>query len=322
MGRKRAQTNAVLSAIPAIVLLLAIVGQVVRDRAVIFGLLMYLPIVPIAVVAITWDVMTHGRSVRRLRYGPTVVGALSIGWALFVMIGSGHPPGSSAKNRINLVHWNVQWGGRDAGGWESTSAKICESTCDVVLLSEAPSGARVAELCRRLGPTWTSVLHENEPGSRYWFRLAAASRWPVRFERMVVLPNGSAISVFVDTPDKPTRFLLVDGVSDPLISRSPMLDALVAHCRAVSASGEPVDVIAGDFNALARSVGLDGLDFEGFVLASNYCGDWRGTYPASLPIYDIDHVWVGPDMLVAGCAMFSSAGTNHRGHQVWISRKN
>ena len=163
---------------------------------------------------------------------------------------------------------------------------------------------------------WNFVSRGHPPKSRYWYRLAVASRWPVIFEREVALPKGAGMSVIIETPQRSLRVLVVDGISDPRVLRSPMLRGVADHCRAEEAPGRAVDIVAGDFNAPATSIGFDGLRGAGFVLASTRSGGWRATYPALLPLYDLDHVWVAPGKSVRSCRFVFSSGSNHRGQVV------
>jgi hypothetical protein len=141
----------------------------------------------------------------------------------------------------------------------------------------------------------------------------------LRLERTLSLPNGAAMCVIIERPENPVRVLVVDGVSDPFILRTPLLNSVAAYCRESPASGMNIDVIAGDFNALGRSVGFDSVRAAGYALASDRCGGWRGTYPTLLPLYDIDHVWAGSAVRVADCRFFTAAGSNHRGQLVTLS---
>jgi endonuclease/exonuclease/phosphatase family metal-dependent hydrolase len=219
------------------------------------------------------------------------------------------------------MHWNVQWGGKPIErAWGVTAERIIEQQPDVLILSEGPNDERIDLLCRRLWRTegnYVSVAHE--PQARYWFKLAVASRWPVRLEERVALPNGTAINVAIDVSNRPVRVLVVDGMSNPRIPRTPMLRAVSDHCTAAARAGRAVDVVAGDFNALARSVGFDALRADGYVLASTRSGGWHGTYPAIVPMYDVDHVWLGNGLVPRSCRFVTSIGsTNHRGQVLVI----
>jgi endonuclease/exonuclease/phosphatase (EEP) superfamily protein YafD len=140
------------------------------------------------------------------------------------------------------------------------------------------------------------------------------SRWPMSDAAEITFPNGAGYAVTIELPGDSLRVLAVDGMSSPMISRTPLLDAVAKRAA-------DVDIIAGDFNAVSRSVGFDAIRSAGFALASRTARGWRGTYPAKLPLYDIDHVWVGAPYVPGGCDMLDSPGTNHRGQLVFVMRR-
>ncbi len=109
------------------------------------------------------------------------------------------------------------------------------------------------------------------------------------------------------------RILVVDGVSNPFCSRLPFLQGIVAACRAARNVGQPFDVIVGDFNTPSQSLGFDRLVKEGYTLASRSAAGWRATFPSWLPIYDIDHIWVGRELRIASASFFNGPSSDHRG---------
>jgi endonuclease/exonuclease/phosphatase family metal-dependent hydrolase len=302
-----------LLALASTVLLgLALLGYVARDRTRWLALLMYLPLVVVAAVTIAAQLLAfeRGRWVRRVAV--IVVAFVAGVTSLRDMYQGGYVGGQQGATRI--VQWNVQWG-RDDAGWEETARQIAAAKPDVVILSEAPSDEKLAALRAQLGEPWTVTVARNPRGSRYWYAIAVMSRWPMSDVSDVPLPNGAVREVTLASPAGPLRVLAVDGMSRPTISRTPLLAAVAGRARA-----RDVDIVAGDFNAVSRSVGFDALRAAGFRLASGQCRGWRGTYPAKLPLYDIDHVWVGGSggHDVGGCDLLDSPGTNHRGQVAYI----
>jgi endonuclease/exonuclease/phosphatase family metal-dependent hydrolase len=124
----------------------------------------------------------------------------------------------------------------------------------------------------------------------------------------------------VDRPGRPIRLLLVDGQSKVTQLRTPMLLDIASACNQARAAGIPFDVVLGDFNAVSRSVGFDALRTAaaGYSLASMSCTGWRGTWPMPMPVYDIDHVWVGAGLSVRSCSIFSNRVCDHRGQLVQL----
>jgi endonuclease/exonuclease/phosphatase (EEP) superfamily protein YafD len=119
--------------------------------------------------------------------------------------------------------------------------------------------------------------------------------------------------------DKGTmRILVVDGESSPLLSRTQRLSDVLALTRAASKRGQSIDLIAGDFNAVGRSIGFDAFADKGFRLASDRARGWRGTFPSWCPLYDIDHVWVGGYPSATECTFVTNRHTDHRGQVVRV----
>lgn len=335
---RRVLTSAVL-----VVMILGIVGQLFRDRTAWLTWLFYLPLVPIGLWAVLQDLVFAGRSLPRLRFGLTAIGLIVAAGAAWPMIatgsgavrsadGEGGPPWPwDAVKRSNVslksirflvrpLHWNVHWGGptrtRSAATWDSLAADIVARNPDIVVLSEAPErhNGWVAGLARDQGWDWVQCDHE--PGSRYWYRLAVCCRWPVRIERHERVTNGYLMRVAIDLPGRPLRLLLVDGESNPRLSRRALLADVLAACRAGDQAGEPIDLLAGDFNTPSRSIGFDPFPDAGYRLASRAAVGWRGTFPTLCPLLDIDHVWVRRPLSVRECELFTNLETDHRGQVV------
>jgi hypothetical protein len=151
-------------------------------------------------------------------------------------------------------------------------------------------------------------------------RIAVLSRWPVIEEQSVTFRNiGGGIVARVSHPDRPLRVLGVDGSSNPLVLRTAFLDDIANLCRHAHVQGRRIDAICGDFNAVRRSVGFDqfaDIAGGGYRLASDFSSEWRGTYRAGIPLYDIDHVWVHDSFEGLTCNLFTNFASNHRGQVV------
>ena len=303
-------------------IVLGLAGQFIRDRTVPLAILMYLPLLPAGVIAIVLDLSRRGRALPRARFGLTLLGAIGSAWAALTMLGAGAVKDvGSDRPGTTILHWNVQWGGgifRSQRSWAAQRAEILRREPDVVILSELPPADWVEQLVDTLGPGASIAGIEHDPGSRYWYRLAVCSRWPIRLEDRWPLPGGVAMSVTATMRGRQIRILAVDGRSSPFQSRLPFLQAIVDACRAAADEGRPFDVVAGDFNTPGRSLGFDALEAQRYSLASRSSAGWRGTFPSWLPIYDIDHVWVGPRFRVGSCTLFNGPATDHRGQVVRI----
>jgi len=93
---------------------------------------------------------------------------------------------------------------------------------------------------------------------------------------------------------RPLRIAMVDLPSRPRLPRSSVAAAL-AEAMQVGQLG-PVDVVAGDFNALDESVIMRRC-FPGFRDALAEAGTgWLATWPRRMPLWRIDHVMLGPQV--------------------------
>jgi hypothetical protein len=171
-----------------------------------------------------------------------------------------------------------------------------------------------------MGAAWSAVKVEHAPRSHYWYRLVVLSRWSVRTQRLVSIHNGVAMAVTVDQPSRPIRILVVDGHSTITQLRTPMLHDVAQACRRAATAGTSFDLVAGDFNAVARSVGFDALGAVagGYTQAAHASTGWRTTWPVPLPLYDIDHVWVRHGLILS-CDLFANCASDHRGQLVRLA---
>lgn len=303
-------------------LLLAAMGRGVRDRNLPLSLLLYLPMLPLGMIAVALDLAMRGRGLGR--GGPfilTILGCLALLWSIVPMVGWSrpHPPGDQT---VRLVHWNVRWGKSGASGWKRIGEEVRAQRPDIIMLSEAPDQGWVNDLAASLGSEWTTI--RNDGGApRYRYQLAMASRWPMRLERHASITDGVADVVRIDAPEGPIHVMMVDAVSDPLHPRTPRLNDIAAEVRRAAEGGTPIDLIAGDFNTPGACIGFDQFKTlaGGYELASRYGGEWRGTWPVFLPFYDIDHVWVSKRLKITDADLFSSFATDHRGQLIEASRE-
>jgi endonuclease/exonuclease/phosphatase family metal-dependent hydrolase len=266
------------------------------------------------------DLAWKGRSFRRVRFGVAAVGLAAVAWSAYTMNGNGDVDDRRPGDRgISVLHWNVQWGGglfRGPRTWRAQRAAMLGAKPDVIVLSEAPPGAWIEGLVADLGAGASSVEIRQDPASPHWYGLAVCSRWPLRMERQLPLPGGVGMSVVAELEGRRLRMLVVDGLSSPTRSRRPFLASISAACREAEAAGRPFDLIVGDFNTPSRSLGFDELAALGYRLAGRSARGWRGTFPARLPVYDIDHIWRRAGLRLALCRFFNGPYTDHRGQVV------
>ncbi|MCK6391518.1 MAG: endonuclease/exonuclease/phosphatase family protein [Azonexus sp.] len=314
--------NATTSTLVA-ALLAGLLGQWLRDRTLATALMMYVPLLPLGLAAIVYDAARRGHAIGRMRFALAGIGALAAMLAVADMTGTPLQTGTVAlQTPIRLMHWNVWWGGppgrRDDQHWNVMINRIRSHGPDIVVLSEAPGKPKLGRLTGAMGPGWTFVnrRQDNEGGAD---RVAVLSRWPVDKEKTFDFHNGGAMIARIDRPHAPPlRIFAVDGLSHVLILRTALLDDVAQTCRRLESAGVRIDLIVGDFNATARSIGFDQFATMcgGYHLASRGASEWRATYRAGLPLYDIDHVWLHDSLALQGCEFFTDLTSNHRGQIV------
>ena len=312
-----------LTSATLLALLCGTVGQFVRDRNVVFALMMYVPLVPVGLWSVALDLVRRGRSIRRLRFGLAAIGFGASVWGALLMLGMHTAdPVPPASTEITVLHWNVMWGGNDRRQWYEIAREIRLLNPDLVVLSEAPSDDVVVETLSSMLRPVRAVYITNPPGNRYWYNPMVCSPWSLKLEGPVDIRNGAAMSVFAVVRGRGVRLLVVDGKSDPRIGRTPMLHDVAAACDDAAREGDPFDLVVGDFNSVGRSIGFDAVAAsggDGYRRAAEYCHGWRATWPFPLPVYDIDHVWVRNGHAVLQCELLSSHRTDHRGQFVRLA---
>jgi len=295
---------------------LAIIGQLVRDRTVELALLMYIPLLPLGLWAVFWDGLQVGRSLPRFRFSLTLIGLVVTIWGAVSMMGwGGADIHSESGTDVTVLHWNVYWGGKG-----TISADIERMLPDIAVLSEPPIKSRLEPFLKKMG--WSTIQYQ----ARRKNTLAVCSSWPLQLEGYVRINNADAMTVIVTVRGQALRLLAVDGGRRLVIRskgvlprwRTPMLTKIAQTLVAYEEQGQPIDLIAGDFNAISLSLGFDAFAQAGggFHLASKFSLDWRGTWKAYLPLYDLDHVWVHKRFQGLRAELFTNLKSDHRGQLV------
>jgi endonuclease/exonuclease/phosphatase (EEP) superfamily protein YafD len=304
--------------------LLGLIGFFVRDRSLLLAFFLYLPLLPLGVCAVCLGFHDWRGPSRWLSGFLLVVGLVSMTCGAYWMFGrgTGSAPASQREGReLSILQWNVLWGrywNTSLSPWNSIVAEIVDRDPDILVMSEAPPLARMYASLERLPGRRFVVFFASSSKNTHVYDIYVSARWPVRLERRVSIANGAAAIVVVDHPARPVRLMVVDGRSKITQLRTPMLRDIALTCTRAAEAGDPIDLIAGDFNAISRSIGFDEFLHAGggYQLASRSCLDWRGTWPAVFPLFDIDHVWVRSGWTIPGCRLFTNLATDHRGQFV------
>jgi len=311
-----------LSIITLLLIILGLTGQIIRDPTVKWGLFMYIPLLPLGIWAVMLDILYLGRSLPKIRFGLTVIGLCVVIFASLSMIGFAGITTRLSDNhqQISLLHWNVRWGGRN---WQSIRQDIYQRHPDIIVISEPPNDRKLSVLLKQMGPHWTMV--------KVIDTMVVMSAWPLQFQGLTKLRKGKGMLVGVTVHDYPLRILVVDGsrnVYTPWVIfframlprwRTPFLRDVVKTVAQNAKMGTPIDIIAGDFNALSRSLGFTAMQqvAGGYNLAGQFAeGQWRGTWLSWLPLYDIDHVWVHTRFQNLNTDFVTNFTSDHRGQLV------
>jgi endonuclease/exonuclease/phosphatase (EEP) superfamily protein YafD len=288
---------------------------------------MYIPLIPLGLWAMFWDLLKYGRSLPRWRFGLAIMGLGIIIWEMVAMMGKGNSQNPLAsEQQITVMQWNVRWGGRSKNSWRSMRQDIIKQQPDIAIINEPPTF--------RLHPFLKSAKNEGflllyEENSKH-NPLAIYSSWPLQLERRIKFRNAQAMRVLVTVKNQPLRLLAVDGernmseqvvlLSKPILPRwrIPMLTDINNYLARTERQGQPIDIIAGDFNALSRSRGFDAFvnTVGGYQLASQFANGWRGTWLSYLPLLDIDHVWMHKRFQGIKTTFITNWATDHRGQVV------
>jgi endonuclease/exonuclease/phosphatase family metal-dependent hydrolase len=267
-------------------------------------------------VAVIFDVICRGRALPKGRFILGILGLVTAVGASLPMIGFGPSATAGSGLEVSLLHWNVLWGGGrsvDPTQWASMRREILAEGGDLIVLSEAPGKKWIDQLVDDLGPGTNRVEIENEPGASIWYKLVVCSKGPLKLIRTERFTDGVGMVVEAEVRGRKLRLLVVDARSSPLLPRTPRLLGIAAACRKARDLGRPIDLIVGDFNTVARSLGFDAIEAEGYALASRSSRGWRATFPSFLPLYDIDHVCVRRDLPVTEAHLFTNFASDHRG---------
>jgi endonuclease/exonuclease/phosphatase (EEP) superfamily protein YafD len=316
MSRLRQSARLVVASGLVLTIVLGSLGQIVRDRSVALALLLYLPLVLFGLAAVGFDAICRGRALPRGRFALGAIGLIGTIGGAWPMVGLGPLATVGDAQSISVLHWNVLWGGgkdRKPAKWAAIRSEILRQGADLVVLSEAPPDDWLNLLVGEMGPGATRVQVENGPEDAYWFKLAVFSKGPLRLVRPEPIADGAGMVVEAEVRGRLARLLVVDARSNPLLAREPRLLDVADACRRARESGEPFDVVLGDFNTPSRCLGFDAIEAEGYALAARSCRGWRGTFPAVLPIYDIDHIFINRDDPLLECRLFTNFASDHRG---------
>jgi len=291
---------------------------------------MYIPLLPLGIWTILWDLGQKGQSLPPLRFSLTVVGFILTIWGGLTMIGMGNSQVKTTADMIKLLHWNVKWGGIGYNGhltknykgdeWPVIRTKIYQYHPDIIVLSEPPQlDDWLAQLTQQMGPHWSMLKRYRT--ERNGIAIFAAGH--LQLKRFIHVRQGMAMLVVATIHGQALHLLLVDGERSVRELKTPLLTDVIQATLNNSTSRQTIDMIIGDFNAVSRSIGFDSYAIAagGYQLAGKSTRGLRGTWPFFLPLFDIDHVWLHNRFQIMKVDLFSNINTDHRGQMVYFKKK-
>lgn len=191
------------------------------------------------------------------------------------------PLDATSPADVTIVCWNAQRGHQ---GLRRVVERVHRSPAHVVGVVEAACDEPWQ------WEVWTDGLPDHDvvrlPGN-----LVVATRGEiVGTEVLPTEPRSRASRATVRVGDHEVDVVLIDVASNPLRSREARLDRILRSVRPLS--GRPA-VVMGDFNTPRDSVWFRPWTAEGWSHAFDAAGRGaRATYPARLPLLDLDHAWL------------------------------
>ncbi len=320
-----------LTIITLIIIFLALIGHILRDQTIVLAFIMYIPLLPLGLWTIVVDLYHKGFALPK-RFSLSFIGLVLAIWGTISMIGINTSQVQAAANQtISLLHWNIKWAGlakiygqdlknpKTVGEWPSIRDQLYQHNPDITILTDPPQVQAWLTQLKGIGNNMFTFFDTAYTG------LAIISSWPLKFEHFINIRDGVGFSVLVTVNNKDLRLLLIDGNSNPRQLRKFLLKDIQQIVIDKDKKGQAVDFIIGDFNAVSRSIGFDPYYSMagGYYLASKMAMIWRGTWPAFLPIFDIDHIWVSKKRFqILDVKTLAQKNIDHRGQLISIYENN
>lgn len=277
-----------------------LVGQLVRDRSWLTGLLFDVPSSIMAGLCLVGAGLFRIKGEKTLAVASALLALPPMGMVGLV---ENHwmraRPATRAGETSTLIHWNLGHGMWGLGGIEE---ELVRRRSPIYVLSEAPKGFETT-LAGRLGPEYGSVRMGT---------MAIVAEGRLSLPRR--LTKGRTIQVDAVTWENRGERLEVFAVdigSNLLVARDPLLRQL----RTLLETQRP-DLVVGDFNSPRRSRALCPPP-EGFAHAYDVAGSgWSATWPVPCPVLAIDQCLVSSRISPIRYDLHSTWHSDHRLQQL------
>jgi endonuclease/exonuclease/phosphatase (EEP) superfamily protein YafD len=209
----------------------------------------------------------------------------------------------SGLPELRVVTWNL---GGAPGGWRSIRQNVADVLANldanIILLSEAHS-ARNAKFWRARLPGYSVAV----PGAMGLVILSKASLGDVHVHelgRRAYLVTASA-----ELHGRPLEIFMVDFPSSPRATRQQFIQNPKLLHPPAAGTGR---ILMGDFNTPRDSTwfaAYQGIYSNAFDQSG---AGWRKTWPAVLPVLDIDHIWTAGNLLAVCTRVPAIRLSDHR----------
>ncbi len=280
-----------MSWVPVVVFVLWSIGQLLKDRSIVLGVMFYMPSVLLTVAYAMFALIAGWK---KSRWWILYAGLTVPPVACVLQLENRWTPGSVLQKPdsvCRLVHWNLC---RPVSRWPEQRERLRALAADVIILSETTDSIREADFPEH------QVLQL--PG------MLIACRGRMTTSKSLV-PGGvvAAYQVHCELPEGSLDVIVADMTSNFRIWRHPYLKSLV-EC----AIERKADLVVGDLNTPRRSLAFDELP-DGYRHAYDAVGcGWSYTWPVPLPVLAIDHCLCGPETIPVNYELQTSWLSDHR----------
>lgn len=312
-------------AIGAGMLVLAwLVGRIASDRFLWSQFLFWIPTPVAAAAALIGAACTGSNRIRLLpdrrdagrdRIVAVLLVAMGLALGAFALVREHNVwrPEQSSDGALRLLHCNIHWPNRRNA--PAVMEFIATRSDDLIVLTE-PGWLLLEERGARLSAAGWTVLRTG--------RFAVLSKLPILEARPLVRAESTDLTLLrVDGSSRGLGELaicLADLPSDPLRPRMASAQRIRSLLEGSFPNGAPkLDLVAGDLNNTRDAASLRAL-FPAMRDAFDDAGRGVGaSWPAFLPLWQLDHVLLGPKVRAVDYTLIDTGLSAHRAQEVALA---